>query len=92
MDLVLIFWEGLERADCRRTRRERCIVLLMYPSCAERALPTTLSSKHPRLRAQEPENRQGVAKNAQKWDFMNSRGRASRQPTALKDTALTAPW
>lgn len=33
------FWEGLGRADCRRTRWECCVVLLTYPSCAERCLP-----------------------------------------------------
>lgn len=51
-----------------------------------RALPAPLNSKHPLLHTQEPENRQGVGKNAQKWDFMDSRGRPSRQPAALGET------
>lgn len=63
-----------------------------YVSKLCRALPATLNSKHPLLHTQEPENRQGVGKNAQKWDFMDSRGRPSRQPAALKDTALSALW
>lgn len=68
--------------------------VLCCPPCGSelcRALPATLSPARPPLRTQEPADRPGAGKNAQKWDFVSSRGRPSRQPAALKDTALAAP-